>query len=151
MRTSEPLFGRLLEVLRGAAGGALLHVFIAAEPAPASRPRFSKWGGIYYSKSYEEFYAACQTQLAQMKTEIAPGRFIVALEFVCTKARTSKLTTPKGDVDNYAKGPMDAVTKAEKIWKDDSAVTELVVSKRFAAKGEAPGVNIHYAVLEQAE
>lgn len=143
--TSEAgLFCRLLKVIRGALVGALLHVFIDAEPKPASRPRVSRWGGVFYAKGYETFYAECQKQLATVKAEMLDGSIVVAMEFVCPRAKTSKLERPKGDVDNYAKGPLDAMTKVEKFWRDDSQVETLVVTKRFPTPGEKPGVHIHY-------
>jgi Holliday junction resolvase RusA-like endonuclease len=143
--SSEPaLFCRLLKVIRGALTGALLHVFIDAEPKPASRPRISRFGGVYYAKGYEQFYAECQRQLATAKAEMLDNGIVVAMEFVIPRAKTSKLTRPKGDVDNYVKGPLDAMTKVEKFWRDDSQVETLVVTKRFPAPGEQPGVHIHY-------
>lgn len=142
--TENGLFCRLVNVMRGALTGALLTVFIDAEPKPASRPRVSKWGGVFYTKSYATFYADCQAQLAVVKTEMIEDGIAVAMEFVCPRAKTSKLPRPKGDVDNYAKGPLDAMTKVEKFWRDDAQIETLVVTKRFARPDEKPGVHIHY-------
>jgi Holliday junction resolvase RusA-like endonuclease len=145
MVTSNPaLFDRLVGVLRGAVAGTLMHVFIATDPKPASRPRVSRFGGVYYAKGYTEFYAECQKQLATCKSAALDGRVGVALEFVIPKAKTSKLEWPRGDCDNYAKGPLDAMKKVEKFFRDDDQVFPLVVDKRFANKGEQPGVNVHY-------
>lgn len=141
---SEPVFPKLLSALRGAVAGALLHVFVDVEPKPASRPRVSRWGGVYYAKGYETFYAECQRQLVAAKADSVECGLAVALEFICPRAKTSKLLRPKGDVDNFAKGPLDAMTKVEKFWRDDSQVELLLVSKRFAEPGEKPGINIHY-------
>lgn len=144
VQTSDT-FKRVLEVVRGAAVGGLLHVFLATDPAPASRPRLSHFGGVHYGETYSTFYADCQRQLAFMKADVkVTGVFDVLLEFIVTKPKTGKMLLPRGDVDNFAKGPMDAITKAEKIWKDDSQVSFMAVTKRYAAPGESPGVNIYW-------
>lgn len=77
-------------------------------PVPASRPRVGKFG-TYYAKSYADW----------MKE--AAGFVKAAL-----------------DVDNYAKGPLDVITKSGKVWGDDKQVVSLRVSKRYTEPGEAP-------------
>lgn len=66
--------------------------------------------------------------------------FQVAIHVHITKARTSKLLTPLGDLDNYAKGVLDAITKDGRWWTDDKLVSHLVVEKSFAV-GE-PGYDV---------
>lgn len=66
----------------------------------------------------------------------------VELIFVVRKAKTSKLTRPHGDIDNYCKSILDAMTKKQ-FWKDDVDITHLIASKRFAEPEEEP----HTAVL----
>lgn len=104
------------------------------EPLPASRPRVTKWG-TYIAKPYKAWLDAAGKYLKTVNVSIPPGHLAVVVEFVCTKARTSKLTTPKGDIDNYAKAPLDAITHAG-LWEDDKWITHLTASKRFAAPGE---------------
>jgi Holliday junction resolvase RusA-like endonuclease len=43
---------------------------------------------------------------------------------------------PKADVDNVAKGILDALTTS-RIWDDDAQVAELRIEKRYAARGES--------------
>lgn len=125
-----------------------MHVRIDANPVPASRPRLSRYGGgVFYTKGYADFYSECQRQLRDLKTEAADGPIVVALRFLMEKPRTSKLWTPRADVDNLAKGPLDAVTKVERIWKDDKQITDLFVRKRWAVPGEPCGVDIHYTIM----
>lgn len=148
MKTTSDLFHRMMDVVRGVAVGGLLHAYIDAEPAPASRPKVNTYTrGVYYTGSYARFYAECQRQLSAMKADVLDGRLFCGLEFVITRPKTSKLTLPRPDCDNLAKGPLDAITKAEKIWRDDSQISPLLVEKRFAEPGEKPGVNIHYGRL----
>lgn len=45
----------------------------------------------------------------------------------------------KPDIDNLAKGVMDALTRA-KIWQDDAQVCQIAACKRYVAKN--PGVQI---------
>jgi Holliday junction resolvase RusA-like endonuclease len=54
----------------------------------------------------------------------------VSILLFCKKAKTSKLTVPRGDVDNYAKAVLDAMVKA-RILQDDNLVVRLSVLKCF--------------------
>jgi Holliday junction resolvase RusA-like endonuclease len=139
---------RVLAALKGAVTGGLMHLFLAVEPVPASRPRVSRWGA-YYTKTYEAFRVAASRELAKFKGTPTEGHVVLFLEFVCTRPKSSKLTTPKGDVDNYAKGPMDSMTQSEKFWADDKQVVLVVATKRFAEKGETPGINIHWGAVPE--
>ena len=60
------------------------------------------------------------------------------------KPRTGKLPSPKGDIDNMAKGPLDAANG--KLWVDDSQIVELSCSKEYVPYG-TPG----YFVISWAE
>jgi Holliday junction resolvase RusA-like endonuclease len=57
----------------------------------------------------------------------------VSIRFLVKKPKTSKLSTPKGDVDNYAKGALDLL-QVGGVLKDDKYVTKLLVEKQFTAK-----------------
>lgn len=116
------------------------------EPLPASRPRVTRWG-TYIAKPYKEWLAAASKYLKTTDARIPHGRHLaVVVEVVCTRARTSKLSTPKGDIDNYVKAPLDAITHAG-LWQDDKWVTSLVASKRFAAADEAAHTAVTVFVL----
>jgi len=64
------------------------------------------------------------------------GKVAIDIQYVIPKARTSKLTIPSGDIDNFAKATMDALTKKE-YWTDDKNVVVLVASKTFDVSPEA--------------
>jgi Holliday junction resolvase RusA-like endonuclease len=117
---------------------------------PASRPRVTKWGGVYYGKPYATFLADAQKQLAAMRDQRSDLPVVMVMEVICAKPPTGKLELPKGDVDNYAKGPLDAATKAATLWKDDAQVAALFVAKRYAEPGEEPGVSLEWAPLPAA-
>jgi Holliday junction resolvase RusA-like endonuclease len=145
--TSKSFAAHTLEWMRGVAVGGLLTLRVDANPAPASRPRVAKNGGVYYSKGYTEFYAECQKQFAHQVGHEglrAEGRTVVLLQVAVRRPPTSKLTDPRGDADNYAKGPLDAAQKAG-FWPDDDKAIGIAVWKRWAEKGEDPGVLMHVA------
>lgn len=134
-----------MDWFRGAAIGALVTLHVAADPAPESL-RISRQGRVYHGERYGAFYRECQKQLAVQKAELEQltGPLSAVLEFVCPRPKTTKRLWPVGDVDNYAKGALDAVTKSE-IWLDDDLVLDLHVFKRFASIGEASATNIAIA------
>lgn len=109
---------------------------VPLEPVPAARPRVSRWG-TYYPAKYKNFKTALG---AWFRKNYTGGRltsaFILSLRIVCTRPKTTKLAFPRPDVDNYAKGVMDAGN--EVLWEDDQLCTQLKVSKEWAAPGE-PG------------
>lgn len=118
-------------------------LILPLDPVPASRPRVGRWS-TYYKGSYGIWKPLAERLL---KSAVWPvmqtgDPVHIMLEVVKRKARTSKLVVPNGDLDNYVKAVLDAVTKAEKAWKDDVQVQTLHTHKRFALGGEAPRVHV---------
>lgn len=104
-------------------------------PMPTPRPRFvarGKFVSTYYPKPYVAYTDALRDMLSeQMEGNAAvEGPVSVAINITVERPKTTKLTAPKPDVDNYAKGVLDAMTKAG-IWNDDTQVVDLTVSKRW--------------------
>ena len=130
-------------------GPLVFSLFLAAAPSPASRPRVGRWG-TYYGKSYERYRRDASKALAKIEglASQTTDPLVVVLDVVCPKPKTGTLKFPRGDVDNYAKGPLDLITKSEKFWRDDTSIVGLAVFKRYAAPGEEPGVYIHAHKLE---
>ena len=108
-------------------------------PVPASRPRFSRWGGPYYGKNYTAFRKEAAVLLEQLELPVMfplLGELEVSVVFTVQKPRTSKRTNPRGDVDNYFK-TLDVLNGI--IWKDDDQLVEAVMRKEF---GETPGISL---------
>jgi|TARA_S200002703_G_scaffold145140_1_gene139318 Holliday junction resolvase RusA-like endonuclease len=114
------------------------------EPVPASRPRISKWGA-FYGKRYEQFRRSMVVVLASYDgQEPLSGPIKAELEFVCKKPKTTRRKFPVGDVDNFAKGPLDSMTKHGGFWKDDDQIVDLTVTKRYPKEGEKYGIIFSY-------
>lgn len=102
---------------------------------PASRPRVSKWG-TYYGKNYSAWRKFADENLP-WANRCAKGNLHVELDFVVQRPKTTKRSNPRGDVDNYAKAMLDAMTK-KNYWLDDDQVVSLLCTKRFTHPGEQP-------------
>jgi len=139
---TSDLIDAVLNRVRGASFGLALHFHVNAVPAPASRGTQTRSGGFFYSKGHAAFYAECQRQLAEQKpTTPLTGFQLAIVETVCQRPKTTKLGSPIGDVDNFAKVPLDAATKA-KLWGDDYQVVALISTKRWTKPGEKPGTTL---------
>lgn len=108
---------------------------IPAMPTP--RPRFvtrGKFVTAYHPKPYVAYTDALRDMiseaLSEAGAEILEGPLAVDIEITLERPKTTKLPAPRPDADNFAKGILDSMTKAG-VWKDDSQVTDLYVSKRW--------------------
>lgn len=64
------------------------------------------------------------------------GQLAVTTRFIVAKPKTSKLSAPRGDVDNYFK-TLDVLN--EVVWKDDVQLLWASMSKEF---GEKPRIEM---------
>lgn len=116
---------------------------------PAPRPRCTSRGGRFATPYNPREYTQWKEQAAKLLGDVVPepfgerlGDFRISLVVQTAKPKTTKLSRPKPDVDNYAKGILDAITQSERVWDDDYQVASLTVTKRWAPDGEQPGVHI---------
>jgi Holliday junction resolvase RusA-like endonuclease len=114
-------------------------------PIPAPRPRLSKFGTAYMPASYKAYQKAIAAQLPQVDVPLS-GELDITILFVCKPIAKSKFSTPMGDVDNFSKGLMDALTD-EGWWEDDRQVMSLFVQKRFPEADEEP--HIQFSISER--
>jgi len=102
---------------------------VSVEPVPASRPRVSKWG-TYYGKRYTQFRKDAESSLDSLGLgEPITGEISVHLEFYCKKPKTTKRDTPRGDIDNFCKGILDAANG--RVFIDDDQITKLTARKQW--------------------
>ena len=130
---------RVVDDIKRALGAPTMGVSFFLNPVPASRPRVSKWG-TYYGKNYTAWRKAAMEMIKESHNTV--DRFCtVIVDQIVRKPPTSKKDFPRGDVDNFAKAPIDILTK-KKFWTDDDLVTGLWTSKRFANSGEEPRTEV---------
>lgn len=124
-------------------------LLIPVPPVPAARPRVGRWG-TWYPKSYESWRVASEASLASLPRPEAleTGPVHAAVYVVCKRPNRPAKPYPIGDLDNYVKGALDAITKAEIIWKDDVQVTVMHAEKRYARTGEPPYVFVRVSAGE---
>jgi len=122
--------------------------FIPLDPMPAPRPRFvvrGKFASAYMPRGYEVWKdraVECVRGVNNIPSEQLPGPCTVDLKVIAARPKTTKLTHPAPDVDNYAKAVLDAITQSERWWKDDKQVVRLTVSKTWANADEVPGIEV---------
>jgi len=125
------------------------NLFVPVKPVPASRPRVTKWG-TYFTKTYIDFRNEMYIFLNRIKEKhpVCDKTYAVEIEFICRKPLSPSNPYPVGDVDNFLKGPLDAITKVGMFWVDDVQVLDLRGKKRYQNKGEDFGMNITITELE---
>lgn len=125
------------------AGAGLLAVSLQSTPSSLHRPRVGRYG-TYYPKGYTKAKDEATKLVADIEATKIEGPVACLVEVVVEKPRTGKLEYPRGDTDNFAKLPLDVLTKAQKFWNDDNDVVFLAVTKRYAQPGESQGYNVMY-------
>jgi crossover junction endodeoxyribonuclease RusA len=143
----------------------IVQVFVAGKPAPQGSKRYlgvkgGKGIAVESSKAVAPWRADVRTTVdnycAGMNMPLpvyAEGwPASVELNFVMPRpASAPKKKTPaavkRPDIDKLARAVLDALSSAG-MWKDDSQVTHLVVSKRIAFVDERPGCWIYVAPAE---
>ena len=113
---------------------------IEIEPIPCPRPRvraikLRTSGKTIASAYYPAAYAQWKAKFAELvdgPDEPLDGPLSLTIRNFVKKPRTSKLDHPVGDVDNYAKSVMDALTQLG-FWHDDKQVISLLVTKEFTS------------------
>ena len=82
--------------------------------------------------------------LRPISLEPLSGELVATLEFIVLPPKSTKRTNPRGDIDNFIKGPLDSMTKHGGFWNDDDQIVQIKASKRFANEGETNGIKFTY-------
>lgn len=126
---------------RKPAGAVAFDIPIA--PVPAARVKHSKWGA-YYPPTYETYRKAADLWLRDNlpAKPILTGPLALKVTFVCRRPKKPTHSYPRGDIDNFEKALYDAITNAERVWKDDVQIVAVTVVKRYAREGEKPHTKV---------
>lgn len=132
---------------------------VAGKPVAKGRPRVTRNGAFTpaHTRKYEQLVALHAQQAMEGRPLIEEAVALTITVFLPIPQSWSKrkkreaemgLIAPitRPDVDNYAKLIGDALNGI--VWRDDSQIAELRVSKRFAL---APAVEIEVAPLSAVE
>lgn len=115
------------------------------KPVPASRPRVTKWG-TYYTKTYKEYKVAAEKAIPVHRGAPLTAELGATIEFVCHRPKTTKLVSPRGDIDNHIKAIFDAVVGTKKQPKlyivDDELISHVDARMRYAEPDEEPHTTI---------
>jgi len=122
------------------------HWHLPVQPVPASRPRIGRFGA-YYGKNYEQFRKDAQPLANSATYTLTDKPLELWMECVALKPKQGKLLFPRGDIDNYIKGPLDVMTKAGKFWNDDDQIVQLTAVKRYCVGDEPPHINVWFVEL----
>lgn len=108
-------------------------------PVAASRPRVTRAGHTYYAGPYKTFRKDMEVQIGERLGDFDLLDAPLCVELGChiTKPKSTKLWTPRADVDNYAKAVLDSLNGV--VWEDDKQITDLKITKGWTENHEVPG------------
>jgi len=115
-------------------------------PVPASRPRFTRSGRVYYGRRYTSFRKEAAALFSSAKLPRSfplSGSLALSVEFLIPKPRTSKRSSPIGDIDNYFK-TLDVLNGV--VWGDDDQLIWASMSKDYA---DTPSIRLEVARIER--
>ena len=116
-------------------------------PVAASRPRVARHGA-YFAGPYKKFREECQDLVPMvLGPDFSPFErgLWIDVELYPTRPKTTKLHTPRPDIDNYLKSIFDILNGH--LWVDDRIIESIYATKQWAPK-DTPGyfvVGVNYA------
>lgn len=125
---------------------------VALNPIPCPRPRITvrgRFAHAYYPASYKTWKGRAAELIEAELDKLPVNTYYdvplqVLLVCVVEKPKTTKRKWPKGDIDNYAKAILDALTEAG-AWGDDDQVIDVRVVKRLTDPGESGNFTVTIA------
>lgn len=139
----------------------MLHATIPGAPVAKGRPRATTVGGrarLYTPAKTRQWEAKAAECIRAEWGQQEPLQGPVCVSVLVVRARPSSKTwkrkpmppewaPTRPDLDNYVKAALDAVSRAG-VWVDDSQVIRLTATKRIAAGGELPRVEVRVRPAE---
>ena len=109
-------------------------------PTAASRARVSFKGGHgYFVGPYKRFREEMATLVPTVIGDHVPytGDISVTVEFMAKRPKTTKLSSPRGDIDNYLKAAFDSMNG--KVFDDDKQIVICHARKAWTPSHEDEG------------
>ena len=118
----------------------MYQLVVPLSPIPCPRPRVTSKGWTYYPAKYKAWKKDMGDLLPPLLRDAGlegplHGPVIVWSTFVCRRPKTTKLTHPKGDIDNFEKSLWDSLTDAG-AWIDDCQVIVSHSEKQWSEPGD---------------
>ncbi|MCG7406750.1 RusA family crossover junction endodeoxyribonuclease [Paenibacillus sp. ACRRX] len=126
----------------------MINFTIYGDPVAQGRPKFSTAGGSAKaydpkkSRDFKDYVKLAASEYAPKELLTDPLRLEIVFYRITPKSLSKKkasdaengllLPTTKPDIDNYLKGVKDALNGV--IWRDDSCITDVVMSKRYSSR-----------------
>ncbi len=108
---------------------------LALPPIPAPRPRVRVHNGVgfaYYAGKYKDFLTQAPKAIPESPIFFEKGTPVaVEVTFACSKPKKPANPYPVGDIDNYLKSILDAITKNGTYWHDDAQVDIIRANKVY--------------------
>lgn len=138
------------------------HVQGTPKGQPRARAFAQRFGNKYSARMYDpgtadewkrDVHLGLRTALRTFGDQPSLGAFSVELNFLLPRPKSHygklgvKKSAPddhcsKPDIDNLAKLVLDVITKDGRVWRDDSQVMCLLLTKSYALCFQQPGVKI---------
>lgn len=122
-------------------------LILRIKPVPASRPRVTRWG-TYYLKTYKTYKDEAHAAIPVCTEDTLTCELGATIEFICYRPKTTKMVSPRGDIDNHMKAIFDACVGTAKTKNvpcklkgyivDDELISHVTASMRYATKDEEP-------------
>lgn len=124
------------------APGQVVDFTIPIKPVPCPRPRMTRWGETYYPKTYVSWRKEAQLYIPNLPAPLT-GPVLVCVDSVLPPFKRATSECPMGDVDNYAKSILDAISVRGGVLENDRQVLVLLSLKRFTRDNEEPHTHVH--------
>lgn len=108
---------------------------LALPPVAAPRPRIRVHNGVgfaYYTGKYKKFLTEAPKAIPESPLFFEKGTPLhVDVRLMCPSPKKPANPYPVGDIDNYLKSILDAITKNGTYWHDDAQIESITAKKEY--------------------
>jgi Holliday junction resolvase RusA-like endonuclease len=119
---------------------------VPVAPCPASRPRVGKYG-TYYQGPYGKFVTQAPPVFAAHLPPPTDELGFLVLRHYIARPKSTKLSAPRGDADNFNKASADAIQKAGVLFHDDVQCVGMLSTKQWA---DEPRIEVTWIPMPRA-